>query len=445
MASGMALAVVVPLVLGACSGGAGATRFVNGTASPSPAAAEVPLTLAITPAANARNVPVSAEIGTTVAGGRITSVSLADAAGDRIAGQLRTDGSSWVPSKPLRYAHTYAATVVATGASGRTATRTTGFTTMRKPGRRVGTGLYLFDGSSYGVAMPVVVEFSPGVAAKDRAGVQRRLFVTTDPPQPGAWHWVANGTQAYYRAPEFWRPGTRLTVRIGLEGHPMGSGRYGDADRRASVTIGRKLVLDVDNRTKKMKVFEGDALVKTMPVSLGKASTPSSSGTMVIMDKQVTTVFDTYAELGPTEGYRVNIAFAQRLTWGGEFIHAAPWSVADQGHRNVSHGCVNVSTPNARWLFDRTKVGDPVIVRNTGHRLEQGNGWTAWDMSWAEFIKGSALPVDVPAAPRPTPPHPAASDPPTPGQAASGPAASGSAVTHNTMSIPPTPSPTSAD
>ena len=47
-----------------------------------------------------------------------------------------------------------------------------------------------------------------------------------------------------------------------------------------------------------------------------------------------------------------------RLTWGGEFIHAAPWSVG-QGNTNVSHGCVNMSDGNAAWLFAITHIGDP--------------------------------------------------------------------------------------
>ena len=75
----------------------------------------------------------------------------------------------------------------------------------------IGSGLYLFDDKTYGVAMPVVAEFHPGIPKKDRAAVQKRMFVQTDPPQPGAWHWVDNGTQAYYRAPEYWQPGTTLT------------------------------------------------------------------------------------------------------------------------------------------------------------------------------------------------------------------------------------------
>ena len=113
---------------------------------------------------------------------------------------------------------------------------------------------------------------------------------------------------------------------------------------------------------------------------------------MVVMEKKASTVFDTRAELGAA-GYVTPIDFAQRLTWSGQYIHSAPWSVGSQGRTNVSHGCVNVSPSNARWLFDKTLIGDPVIVRGTSDKLASGNGWTAWDMSWEDFIKGSALPV----------------------------------------------------
>jgi lipoprotein-anchoring transpeptidase ErfK/SrfK len=264
---------------------------------------------------------------------------------------------------------------------------------MSKPSKEVGTGLYLFDDKTYGVAMPVVVEFHPGIAAKDRASVQKRLFVSTDPPQPGTWYWVSNGSQAYYRAPEYWKSGTKMTVRIGVGGHPMGSGRYGDMDRKATVKIGSRFEMKVDNKTKQMTVFKDEKLVKTIPVSLGKKSTPSSSGTMVVMEKLESTTFDTRDDPDPANRYVTEIDFAQRLTWGGEFIHAAPWSENVQGRSNVSHGCVNVSTANAKWLFNETKVGDPITIAGTERKITPGNGWTAWSLSWKEFVKGSALPV----------------------------------------------------
>jgi lipoprotein-anchoring transpeptidase ErfK/SrfK len=349
------------------------------------------VSLTLSPASGKKGVPVSTEIGFTVAGGKVTTVALKGADGKAVAGKLRDDGSAWVPNRPLKTEQRYDATVTAEDASGQAKTATTSFTTMGAPARRTGTGLYLFDDHTYGVAMPVVAEFNPGIKAKDRAAVQKRMFVSTDPPQPGTWSWTSSGTQAYYRAPAFWTPGTKLTVRLAVGGLPTGGGRYGDQDRAATAKIGRDFEMKVDNKTKKMTVIESGKTIRAMPVSLGKASTPSSSGNMVVMDKAATTVFDTTDD-GPN-GYRVNIDFAQRLTWSGQYIHSAPWSVGDQGHRNVSHGCVNLSPTNARWLFGKTLIGDPVIVRGTGDKLVYGNGWTPWDVSWKQFAKGSALPV----------------------------------------------------
>ncbi|MEV0714291.1 Ig-like domain-containing protein [Asanoa sp. NPDC050611] len=380
-------------------------------ATPSPTAPPVPFQFAVTPADKKKDLPVSTEIGTSVKGGQITSVKVVDKAGKAVSGAMREDKSSWVPSAPLKYDTSYTATVVATSAGGQQETKKVSFSTRGKSGNDVGSGLYLFNGKTYGVAMPVVVEFSPGIPQKDRAAVQRRLFVQTDPPQPGVWHWVSSGTQAYYRAPDYWRPGTKITVRAALEGIPLSNGRVGDEDRKATAKIGDKFEMKVENKTKKMQVFKNDKLVKTFPVSLGKASTPSSSGTLIVMDKQEHTVFDTFAELGPEEGYRTDIDFAQRLTWGGEYIHSAPWSVGDQGVRNVSHGCVNLAPANASWLFGQTKVGDPITIRGTERKLEPGNGWTAWNLSWAEFVKGSALPV--PAGLKPATTSKAATPTPT--------------------------------
>jgi lipoprotein-anchoring transpeptidase ErfK/SrfK len=393
-AGAAALGVLLPLALGACGGGE-PPRVVaapTATAGPSPGPPAAPISLAVTPDDGADGLPISTEIGTEVTGGEITEVTLTAAGGGRVEGDLRADGTSWVPARPLAPSTRYTAEITAVGAAGET-TAATSFTTMAAPARRTGTGLYMFDGGEYGVAMPVVVEFVEPVPEEARAGVQRRLFVTTDPPQPGVWHWVPNGSQVFYRAREFWRPGTEISVRVALDGHPTGNGRYGDIDRTATATIGDELIMEIDNAAKQMSVYSGGELLRKMPVSLGKPSTPSSYGTMVVMSKETETVFDTFAELGPDDGYRIDISYAQRLTWQGEFIHAAPWSVADQGVRNVSHGCVNLSWDNAEWLFSRTKVGDPVTVRGTERGLDDGNGWTAWDMTWEEYVEGSALPV----------------------------------------------------
>ncbi|MBU2669583.1 L,D-transpeptidase family protein [Actinoplanes bogorensis] len=400
----MAMAVITPVALAACGDkekssawvgtpGASASASAPG-GEPVLESASVPVSLAITPATGKTGVPLSAEIGVKVGGGKVTDVTVKDGAGQAVTGKLRDDGTAWVPAATLKPSQKYSATVVATSDGGQTTTQTTSFTTMGKPGKRTGTGLYLFDDRTYGVAMPVVVEFSPGIKKADRAAVQRRLFVSTTPAQPGVWSWTSSGTQAYYRGPEFWKPGTTIAVRVGVGGLPTGGGRYGDRDRSATAKIGRSFEMKVDNATKKMTVVKDGATIKTMPVSLGKKSTPSSSGVMVVMEKKEQTVFDT-TDTDGADGYVTEIAFAQRLTWSGQYIHSAPWSVGDQGRRNVSHGCVNVAPGNARWLFDNTLIGDPVTVKGTGDKLSYGNGWTPWDLSWSEYIKGSALPVPV--------------------------------------------------
>lgn len=383
-----------PLVLVACT--------ARGKPSSQPTeASAAPPKLVVTPADQARDVPISAEVGTTVTGGRITAVRITDDKGTQIKAEPREDASAWVPTTPLQPRRRYTAEVTATGDAGKTTTQKTTFTTMptsTKPA--ITSTLYFFGNQTYGTAIPVTVEFDPPVAKDARAAVQRRLFVKTSPPQPGTWSWLADGSEAFYRAPDFWRPGTTISVRSALQGLPIGKGHVGDVDRTATSKIGRQVALVIDNATKQMSVLRDGKLIRKIPVSLGKPSTPTSSGKMVIMEKHDYTTFDTRGE--PDGGYVVDVADAQRLTWGGEFIHGAPWSEGDQGHVNVSHGCTNISAAAADWLMGVTHVGDLVTVKGTGVKLAPGNGWTAWDSSWDEFVKGSALPVPStlrPAAP----------------------------------------------
>ncbi|GAB2956709.1 Ig-like domain-containing protein [Micromonospora polyrhachis] len=387
----MMLVATAPLVLAGCTS---EPRKKKEAARPAPP------TVAITPAANANNIPVSAEIGAKVTDGKITAVSLVDAKGTKVAGAMRPDGSTWVPSAPLKHSQVYNAEVTATNPGG-TITQKSRFTTMAKPAQRVTTHLYLDNDRTYGVAMPVTVAFEPAVPKEARADVQRRLFVNTEPTQPGAWSWVEDGSQIYYRAPDFWQPGTRISVRSALDGLPMGKEGHGDADRTATAKIGNNVKLEIDSSTKQMSVFQDDKLTRKIPVSLGKPSTPTSSGNMVIMEKHEATTFDTRGE--PNGGYVVDVEDAQRLTWGGEFIHAAPWSVGDQGNTNVSHGCTNVSNENADWLMRTTQVGDLVTVKGTEVQLQPGNGWTAWNVGWDEYVKGSALPVPADLKPESKP------------------------------------------
>ena len=395
------LAVVAALGLAGCGGSKpGSTRQGGSGGGASQAQDDSKAVAKITePAAGATDVPASTEISFSTEQATSSKFELKDATGNPVRGALRNVSgtgevggkSSWVPRQALQYGTQYTATLTATDAGGKEATATSIFTTMAKPAKTVRVSSFLGDNAVVGVAMPLIVRFSRSIPEDRRADVQRRLFVTSSPRQVGIWHWVSP-TEIRYRPKVYWRSGTKISYRLATGGLPMGDGYYGRSDITVVASVGPKVVLTVDNKSKMMTVTRDGKLLRKIPVSLGKAKTPSSSGTMVIIEKLRKTVFDTFAELGPEEGYRTDIEYAQRLTWGGEYSHAAPWSEGVQGQTNVSHGCVNISMANAKWLFGITKMGDPVVVKGTGRELQNGNGWTDWNMTWSEYVGGSAIP-----------------------------------------------------
>ncbi|HEY2675088.1 MAG TPA: Ig-like domain-containing protein [Rugosimonospora sp.] len=327
---------------------------------------------------------MSTEISVALPGQRISTVALTDGANKPVTGTVRSDGTAWVPGQPLAYATTYHATVTAMGAKGTRSTATTSFTTMPRPsGDPIVSTLDLQGAGVYGVGMPIAMEFSTPIPDGAKAEVESRLSVTSDPPQVGVWHWYGD-QQVLYRPKNYWQPGTKLAVKATLGGLPV-AGQYLDTDRSAAVTIGRNTTFRTTDATKQMQVFQNGKLVKTFPVSLGAPDTPSSTGNMVVMTRERSALW----VYSPDDQLEVN--YAERLTADGEYIHAAPWSVADQGHDNVSHGCTNLAPDDAAWVYNNSQIGDPVTVIGTGKHLASGNGWTVWDTSWNDYVKGSAL------------------------------------------------------
>lgn len=259
---------------------------------------------------------------------------------------------------------------------GRSSETTTGSTVPARAGDSIVSTLGLQGGQVvYGVGMPVPVVFNVPVPDSSKADVVRHLSVRSNPPQTGGWRWYGD-QQVIYRPKDYWRPGTKLTITT--------------PDQTVAATIGRKTTFQISDASKQMQVFQDDKLVKTFPVSLGASETPSSAGNMVIMTREPSAVWVYSAD------YQLNVSYAERLTVDGEYIHAAPWSVAEQGNTDVSHGCTNLSTDNAEWVYDNSQIGDPVTVSGTAKHLEPGNGWTVWDMSWSDYVKGSPPPRQAP-------------------------------------------------
>ena len=108
-------ALIACVGLVACTPDSPVTLIEAPNAAPAQAAQDA-LTLAITPAAGTAGAPISTEIGITVEHGTVSSVSVVRAGtNESIAGELRDDGTAWVPAAPLAFGATYEATVTATG------------------------------------------------------------------------------------------------------------------------------------------------------------------------------------------------------------------------------------------------------------------------------------------------------------------------------------------
>lgn len=382
-----AAALVAALWLAGCSGGNGGDAEPEG---PDVGAA------ILEPADSATDVPTAIEITFSTENAVEATVQLAELDGASIDGELSEDGTRWSPAGQLSYETTYVATLTAVGADGENQIVTSTFTTMPEPSQTLRVFSFLGPDSVVGVAMPLRIEFKDDgdvlrpIPEEHRAEIERRLAVRTDPPQEGSWHWVS-GSELHYRPQEYWQAGTQIHYGAAVGGLPIGDGWYLRNDLNISVTVGPEILIEADADNLQMKVTVDGEVERTIPVSLGREEFPSSSGTFVIMEKFRETVFDTREELGD-DGYVVDIEYAMRLTYRGEFMHATVRSGEELGTESVTHGCINMAGDNAEWLFDLTHAwGDPVTVTGTPRAAEPGNGWTDWNLSWEQYQQGSAL------------------------------------------------------
>ena len=357
------------------------------TPSPEPTLSTVAV---VSPATDAKNVVAATEVKYTSDDPENTTVEVTGPDGKLVTGTLDKDGKVWRPAKALAYGTKYTVTVKGTASEGKNGSIASTFTTMAKPTKLIRVSSFLGDGSKVGVAMPLIIKFNRAIPKDYRDDVERHMTVTATPAQEGSWGWISP-TEVHFRPKVYWKAYSKVFYKVQLGGVPLGNGYYGKSDLTVDLNVGRSFIMTVSNKTKHMTVKQDGKTIKSIPVSLGKASTPSSSGTMVVIDKQRHTIFDTTDELGPVKGYRTPIDFAQRITWSGQFIHAAPWSEGKQGHTNVSHGCVNVSEAMGGWLFSRTLMGDPITVSGTEEKLKNGNGWTDWNVSYEQWKKNSYL------------------------------------------------------
>ncbi|MGA3253797.1 MAG: L,D-transpeptidase [Mycobacterium sp.] len=221
------------------------------------------------------------------------------------------------------------------------------------------------NGSTVGVGQPIIINF-PG-RLDDAGAAESAVHVSSVPPVPGKFYWMTP-TQLRWRPLSFWPAQTAVTIDAG---GTVSSFRTGDT-----------LVATADDATHQLTITRNGAVEKTFPMSMGMAAGghQTANGTYYVQEKMPSVVMDssTYGvPVNSAYGYKVTVDLAVRFDNGGNFVHSAPWSVDDQGKRDVSHGCINISPTNAKWFFDNFGPGDPIIVKNSvgSPKNDGSNDW----------------------------------------------------------------------
>uniref|UniRef100_UPI000ADB8B1D L,D-transpeptidase n=1 Tax=Saccharopolyspora phatthalungensis TaxID=664693 RepID=UPI000ADB8B1D len=346
----------------------------------------------ITPAAGDQINP-TAPIVVSVRDGSLTSVTVTSPAGQQVKGAMADDKLSWRTTEVLGYGSNYEVTATVTGKDGK-ATTQHGTVRTLTPKAQAYPSLIPAPraGNDVGVGQPIVVRFDHEI--KDRAAAEKGLHVTATPDQPGMWSWIS-AQEVHYRPQQYWKPGTKVSVKVNLYGVDLGNGVYGKTDRTLDFQVHDSWVAKADGNTEQMQIFHNDKLVNTMPISMGKDITPTHVGTHVISDKQQKYTMDscTYGVCpGNPDYYRSDEFFAERISNDGEFVHENPASTPQQGNSNVSHGCINLDQANAAWFFQNFGLGDVVEVTNSGGpALPVWDTYGDWSLSWDKWKAGSAL------------------------------------------------------
>jgi len=362
-------------------------------ATTKPANGTTPAVLVVSPADRAIDVRPNAPVTVRVSSGSLRVVTLVDAKGNRVDGQTGLDGI-WGASEILRPSTAYTFAIGAIGPDGMPTTTRSTFRTL-KPNVSATYSL-IPSGGIVGVGMPVIVQFDTAIATKtQRAEVEKRVKVTTVPVQRGAWGWL-DDRQLMWRPQNYWRPGTKVTVSTPLHGVQTGDNKWITQDGGTSFTVGSSMVSSVDMNAHILKVRRNGVLIQTFPVSTGRPGplTETRYGTKVVMERSSVVVMDS-ATIGIPKGnpnyYKITTYWNLRLTWTGEYIHSAPWSVGAQGSQNVSHGCTNMSPYAAQWMFDNSKVGDVVTFTGSSRKFQPAEGIGVWVYSFAGWKAQSAL------------------------------------------------------
>ncbi|MFE7618639.1 Ig-like domain-containing protein [Streptomyces sp. NPDC057496] len=380
------------MLVTACGGGDDAGKGGKGAGKAEDTSASQAV-VTVAPKDGADSVATSGVLKVSAEQGKLTTVKVSDPKGTEVEGKIAADGASWTPDQHLAAATKYKVHAIAKDSKGRESAKDTSFTTLVPQNTFIGQ-YTPEDGATVGVGMPVSIHFTRGIT--DPEAVEKAIKVTAEPSVDIEGHWFGND-RLDFRPENYWASGTKVTVKLNLDGVEGRPGVYGKQAKTISFTIGRKQISTVDASTHRMKVVRDDSEIKDIPISAGAPATTTYNGQMVISEKLKVTRMN-----GDTVGFGgeydiKDVPHAMRLSTSGTFLHGNYWGDPSIfGSTNTSHGCVGLQdvrgawskkTP-AAWFFDNSLIGDVVIVKNSKDKtIQPDNGLNGWNMSWAEWTK----------------------------------------------------------
>ncbi|MEV0901839.1 Ig-like domain-containing protein [Actinoplanes sp. NPDC049802] len=363
------------------------------------AAPTVPVKVNVTPATGATGVSPVKPIVVAAEEGTLQSVTVT-AGKDTVAGAMQADGT-WQSTEDLDYGKTYKVVATAADSKGVTSEHTSSFATVKpenlaKITFQANAMAVLKTGQTYGAGQPVIVAFSRAV---NKAAAEKAIEITTSPAVEGKFYWRDDKT-VHWRPAKYWAAGTRIKVKVNAFGVKLGKTTYGAKNASTNFEIGRQLIAISDNRTHMTKVYINGKLVRSMKSSLGKGggttgangeriSYWTAGGPHVVLGRlrKHTMSSASYGVSDPKDpNYYVseNIEYCTRITYSGEYLHAAPWN-GSLGRANLSHGCINLSVADAKWVYENFLIGDIVDVRNSPRELPIWNGLGDWTVPFDKY------------------------------------------------------------
>lgn len=157
--------------------------------------------------------------------------------------------------------------------------------------------------------------------------------------------------------PDLISVGQRLTIPIppANASYIYRFSRYQEEDLAQlglSATSGKKIVVRLG--AQEVEVYENGRLLRTLVASTGLPKTPTVQGNFKIYHK-----LPAQTMAGP-DYYLPDVPWVMYF-YQGYGLHGTYWH--DNFGHPMSHGCINLRTPDARWLYGWAEIGTPVIVR----------------------------------------------------------------------------------